>query len=305
MKTDKFNFHQIETKRIFVYLAIVFGVYYGLWLIAILLSDSAGNVIYSFLGFPIIFMGTPALSVFFTRKITGDKSSIAYDPRVWKNKKFALVAMFVPAVLVFVGAVSFYLIFPNDLDYSGNYIIQTFGSFGAPSEINFTVPSLLIMGMVVCIISAFCVPSWFIALGEDIGWQGYLLPLLCKKMTTRQAVLLIGALWGMAHAPLIYSGMNYGLNYVGAPYSGIAMMILFCMTIGIYMSFVTLKTNNCMYAAIIHGAVNIIGETPIFISLSTQSVLLGPNPSGVIGMSVLLIGAILLLFKLPSHKMNS
>ena len=250
-------------------------------------------------------MGTPALSVFFTRKITGDKSSIAYDPRVWKNKKFALVAMFVPAVLVFVGAVSFYLIFPNDLDYSGNYIIQTFGSFGAPSEINFTVPSLLIMGMVVCIISAFCVPSWFIALGEDIGWQGYLLPLLCKKMTTRQAVLLIGALWGMAHAPLIYSGMNYGLNYVGAPYSGIAMMILFCMTIGIYMSFVTLKTNNCMYASIIHGAVNIIGETPIFISLSTQSVLLGPNPSGIIGMSMLLIGAILLLFKLPSHKMNS
>lgn len=305
MKTDKFNFHQIETKRIFVYLAIVFGVYYGLWLIAILLSDSAGNVIYSFWGFPIIFMGTPALSVFFTRKITGDKSSIAYDPRVWKNKKFALVAMFVPAVLVFVGAVSFYLIFPNDLDYSGNYIIQTFGSFGAPLEINFTVPSLLIMGMVVCIISAFCVPSWFIALGEDIGWQGYLLPLLCKKMTTRQAVLLIGALWGMAHAPLIYSGMNYGLNYVGAPYSGIAMMILFCMTIGIYMSFVTLKTNNCMYASIIHGAVNIIGETPIFISLSTQSVLLGPNPSGIIGMSVLLIGAILLLFKLPSHKMNS
>ena len=45
-------------------------------------------------------------------------------------------------------------------------------------------------------------------------------------MTTRQAVLLIGALWGMAHAPLIYSGMNYGLNYVGAPYSGIAMMII-------------------------------------------------------------------------------
>ena len=138
------------------------------------------------------------------------------------------------------------------------------------------------------------------------GHRGpYLLPLLCKKMTTRQAVLLIGALWGMAHAPLIYSGMNYGLNYVGAPYSGIAMMILFCMTIGIYMSFVTLKTNNCMYASIIHGAVNIIGETPIFISLSTQSVLLGPNPSGIIGMSVLLIGAILLLFKLPSHKMNS
>ncbi|MFL8578428.1 CPBP family intramembrane glutamic endopeptidase [Clostridioides difficile] len=305
MKTYRFHFHQIETKRIFVYLALVFCVYYGLGLIAILLPDSAGNAVYSFLSFPVIFMGTPALSVFLTRRITGDKSVIAYSAKVWKNKKAALFSMFVPTVFILVGAVLFYLIFPNDLDYSGDYIIQTFGSSGAPSEISFTVPSLLIIGMVVCIISAFCVPSWFIALGEDIGWQGYLLPMLCKKMTTRQAVLLNGILWGVAHAPLIYFGMNFGLNYAGAPYSGIAMMTLFCMTIGVYMSYVTLKTNNCMYASIIHGAVNIIGETPIFISLSTQSVLLGPNPSGIIGMSVLLIGAVILLFKLPKHNMNS
>lgn len=305
MKTYRFHFHQIETKRIFVYLALVFCVYYGLGLIAILLPDSAGNAVYSFLSFPVIFMGTPALSVFLTRRITGDKSVIAYSAKVWKNKKAALFSMVVPTVFILVGAVLFYLIFPNDLDYSGDYIIQAFGSSGAPSEISFTVPSLLIIGMVVCIISAFCVPSWFIALGEDIGWQGYLLPMLCKKMTTRQAVLLNGILWGVAHAPLIYFGMNFGLNYAGAPYSGIAMMTLFCMTIGVYMSYVTLKTNNCMYASIIHGAVNIIGETPIFISLSTQSVLLGPNPSGIIGMSVLLIGAVILLFKLPKHNMNS
>lgn len=304
MKTNRFNFQQIESKRIFVFLAIVFGVYYCLWLTAILLPEDMRNAVYSFLSFPVVFMGTPALAVFLTRKFTGDKFAIAYTVKVWKNKKSALFAMFVPTGFVLAGAVLFYIIFPNDLDYSGNHIIQSFGSFGAPSEISFTVPSLLIMGLIVCIISAFCVPSWFIALGEDIGWQGYLLPLLCTKMTARCAVLLNGALWGLAHAPLIYFGMNYGLNYAGAPYGGIAMMILFCMTIGVYMSFVTLKTNNCMYAAIIHGAVNIIGETPIFVSLSTQSVLLGPNPSGLVSMSVLLTGAVILLFKLPSYKMN-
>lgn len=304
MKTNRFHFHKIENKRIFIFLAIVFGVYYCLGLIAILLPESMGNAVYSFLNFPVVFMGTPALSVFFTRKITGDKSAIACNVKVWENKKIALFAMFVPTVFIFVGAVSFYFIFPNDLDYSGDYIIQSFSSFGVSSEISFTVPSLLIMGMIVCIISAFCVPSWFFALGEDIGWQGYLLPLLRKKMVSRCAVLLNGALWGLAHAPLIYFGMNYGLDYAGAPYGGIAMMILFCMTIGVYMSYVTLRTNNCMYASIIHGAVNIIGETPIFVSLSTQSILLGPNPSGIIGMSVLLIGAVILLFKLP-HEMNN
>ena len=186
-----------------------------------------GNAVYSFLSFPIVFMGTPALSVLLTRKITGDKSAIAYDVKVWKNKKVALFAMFVPTILIFVGAVLFYLIFPNDLDYSGGYIIQSFDSFGVPSEISFTVSFLLIMGMIVCIISAFCVPSWFIALGEDIGWQGYLLPLLCKKMAARQAVLLNGALWGMAHAPLIYFGLNYGLNYAGTPSGTDESAILF------------------------------------------------------------------------------
>ena len=94
--------NQIETKRIFIYLAIVFSVYYCLWLIAILLPDSMGNAVYSFLSFPIVFMGTPALSVLLTRKITGDKSAIAYDVKVWKNKKAALFAMFVPAIIVLV-----------------------------------------------------------------------------------------------------------------------------------------------------------------------------------------------------------
>ena len=101
--------------------------------------------------------------------------------KVWKNKKSALFAMFVTTILILAGAVLFYLIFPNDLDYSGDYMIRSFDSFGVPSKISFAVSFLLIMGMIVCIVSAFCVPSWFITLGEDIGWQGYLLPLLCKK----------------------------------------------------------------------------------------------------------------------------
>lgn len=50
-------------------------------------TQSMGNAVYSFLSFPVVFMGTPALSVFLTRKIAGDKSAIAYNTKVWKNKK--------------------------------------------------------------------------------------------------------------------------------------------------------------------------------------------------------------------------
>jgi hypothetical protein len=57
-----------------------------------------------------------------------------------------------------------------------------------------------------------------------------------------------------------------------------------------------------MYASVIHGSLNLIGEVPVFVSLSSQSTLLGPNPSGIIGMSLLLIGAIFLIFKMPDPQ---
>ncbi len=109
----------------------------------------------------------------------------------------------------------------------------------------------------------------------------------------------------MAHAPLIYFGMNYGKDYIGAPLSGIGMMVLTCIVLGIWSSYVTLKYNNCMFFAIIHGASDIIGEAGVWVSLSTRSTLLGPLPTGIIGMSMLLIGASFLLLKLPNGKLHN
>lgn len=303
MKTNKTA--SIEAKRIFTYLAIVFGVYYSLWLIAVLLPEPAGKEVYALLSFPAVFMGTPALAVFITRKITADKSPLKFSAKFWKNKKALFFSALVPTAAILFGIIAFFLIFPNDLDFSGKYISETYGAFGAPSEIEFTIPSMLIMGLILYVISAVCVPVWLIALGEDIGWQGYLLPLLCKKLPVRYAVILNGTLWGLAHTPLIYFGMNYGENYAGAPFSGIAMMVLTCIVLGTWESYVTLKYQNCMYAAVVHGAADIIGEAGVWISLSTQSTLLGPNPTGIIGMGILLIGAVVFLMKLPNSKLHS
>lgn len=303
MKTIKTTL-DIGTKRIFTYLSIVFGIYYCLWLIAVLLPEPAGKDVYALLSFPAVFMGTPALAVFITRKITADKSPIKFSGNFWKNKKALLFSALVPTAAILCSTIIFFFVFPNDLDFSGKYISQTYGAFGAPSEINFTIFSMLLMGLILYVISAVCLPIWFIALGEDIGWQGYLLPLLCKKIPVRYAVILNGALWGMAHAPLIYFGMNYGNDYAGAPFSGIAMMVLTCIVLGTWCSYVTLKYNNCMYAAIIHGAADIIGEAGVWVSLSTQSTLLGPMPTGIIGMGPLLVGAVVLLLKLRNDKLH-
>ncbi len=288
------------TKRIFTFLSIVFGILYIPWIIGMILPG-LGETIYAIIRFPVVFMGTPALAVFITRKRTKDVTPLNFCAKIFQNKKALLFSTLLPGAAIFLGTVLFFLIFPEDLDFQGRYISQTYGAFGAPQDIHLTIGSMFLMGLIVYAVSAVSLPIWYIALGEDIGWQGYMLPLLCKKMSVRCAVILNGALWGLAHAPLIYYGMNYGTDYLGAPYTGILMMVFVTIVLGIWMSFITLKTKNCMYAAIIHGAADIIGEVGTWISLSAKSSLLGPTPTGIIGLSVLLIGAIVLFFSLPKQ----
>ncbi len=133
----------------------------------------------------------------------------------------------------------------------------------------------------------FCsaIPIHLLELGEEIGWRGYLLPQLVRFMSEKKAIILSCILWGLAHTPLIYFGFNYGDGYWGAPYTGIVLMIVFCVAIGIWMSYTMIKTNNCMYSAIIHGAVNVAADMQI-LSVVINRPLLGPTPTGIIGMSI-------------------
>lgn len=59
-----------------------------------------------------------------------------------------------------------------------------------------------------------------------------------------------------------------------------------------------------MYAAIIHGAADIIGEAGAWISLSTKSSLLGPLPTGIIGLLFLLVGAVILFISMPDSYLT-
>ncbi len=288
----------ITKKRMILFSAIVFGILYIPWIIGIMIPD-LGETVYAVISFPAVFMGTPALAVFITRKLTEDTTPLHFSPRIFQNTKAFLFSALIPGAAIFLGTILFFWVFPDDLDFQGRYISAAYGAFGAPSDIELTIGSMFLMGFIVYAVSAAAFPIWYIALGEDIGWQGYMLPLLCRKMPVRCAVILNGALWGLAHAPLIYYGMNYGAGYFGAPYTGIFMMIFVTIVLGIWMSYITLKTKNCMYAAIMHGAADIIGEVGLWISLSTKSSLLGPAPTGIIGLSVLLTGAVILFFRLP------
>lgn len=288
----------MKKNKIFIYTTIIYIICFGLGIIALLNKDSQDNIAYKLL--TTIFTIIPLIALFITRKITGDKSKFNVSLKVWKDVKMWLFCLIIPNIAIILGAIVYYLFLSND--FNNNLVLADFLSiFGLTSK-DSTIISPFIAILITVILSIFLIPIHLLELGEELGWRGYLLPLQVKKYGTKKAILLNGLLWGIAHTPLIYFGFNYSLNNYLAPYSNIVMMIIFCIIIGIIESYVTIKTGNCMYAAIIHGIINITGEIPICFSILKESTLLGPNPSGLIGMIFFIFIAIYLFIKSEKLK---
>ena len=278
-------------RAIFVYLLLVLGVCYLLGLIEIITNTGK---FYQILGISFTFI--PVIAALITKRITGERAKFPLSLKVWKNMKCWFLSAFLPGILIAVGTIVYYLVFTEQ--YSG--IFQIGIRFGTDMEI--AVKSPILLAIVCIVISAVMIPIQLLELGEEIGWRGYLLGFQVDKYGEKKAVLLNGIEWGLVHLPLIYFGFNYSLKNYGAPWSNMGMMMIMCIVLGIFLSFVTIKTENCMYAAIIHGVVNIIGELPVYLSVDLKNGLLGPNPTGLLTMLPLIIVAIPCFMQLRSKQ---
>ena len=273
------------------YLVIIFVYTFGLGALEKIFQTGQ---FYSFL--QTSFTALPVVTALIVRKITGVESKSKLSLRVWKNCKMWIFCLFTPAILIVLGAVLYFSVFSNE--YSKVFALGQL--LGSDTAIEISNPVTFI---IICIlISALCFPIHLLELGEEVGWRGYLLWFQVEKYGARKAVLVNGFEWGLAHMPLIYLGFNYSNENPGTPWSNMALMMLICIAMGVIFSYVTLKTGNCMYAAIMHGVVNIIGEIPVFCSVSLKSGLLGPNPTGLLSMSFLIIMAIFIYFKLAKGE---
>ncbi len=270
-----------------MYLASIFFICYGLGILEFLTGTGK---FYHFLGIAFTFL--PVLMAFITRRITGERGKFYLSLKVWKDVKSWLFSAFVPGILIVLGAVLYFLVFPNH--YSG---VFKYGMLsGSNAEI--VIRSPLLIALVCIMAAAMMIPIQLLELGEEIGWRGYLLGFQIEKYGKRKAVLINGAEWGLAHFPLIYFGFNYSLSNPGAPYTNMILMLIVCVVLGILFSYITIRTGNCMYAAIMHGVVNVIGELPVYMTHDMINGLLGPNPTGLLAMSFLAVFAILLLIKM-------
>ncbi|MCX2730100.1 CPBP family intramembrane metalloprotease [Saccharopolyspora sp. NFXS83] len=90
------------------------------------------------------------------------------------------------------------------------------------------------------------------ALGEELGWRGWLLPKL-MPLGPLPALLITGVIWGGWHAPLIL----LGYNYPDAPgWLGVTAMIGMCILVGAVFGWLRLRSGSVWPAALAHAAFN-------------------------------------------------
>lgn len=95
------------------------------------------------------------------------------------------------------------------------------------------------------------------ALGEEIGWRGFLVPELAKTTTFFNAALISGIVWAVWHYPtIIFGGYNNGKSI---PYS------LFCFTLAVIaisfpMAWLRLKSGSLWTGMIFHASDNLFLE---------------------------------------------
>lgn len=287
----------LETKRIFIFLGITFFLTFAYCFGIIYPLNNSDNIrieiemVLTLLIAVVMFF--PAIGVLLTRLITKEGFQDAWvRPNFKGNIKIYLLAYFGPGILTLLGCLVYFLIFPEQFDPECGLMQKTLEASGATADM---IPMPLSTLMVIQMIQALLlgpILNFFTCFGEEWGWRGYLLPKMAKKLPAIPMLLITGLIWGVWHAPLTALGHNYGVGYLGFPLTGIFAMCGFCTVVGVFMSYICMKTKSCIPAVLAHGSINGISAIGMYFTKDGGNPFVGPVPTGIIGGLPFIVAAV-------------
>lgn len=288
-------------KRLVIYLAVTFGLSWGVLIPAGFALGTFENGEAS----SVAMVALIALSMFFP--LVGalvanfacspeERIDLCWRPRIRQSVPQYLVAWFLPTAITLVGGVLFFAMNPQWFDPTMSTFIETTAATAGVSaeQLASQMPPVPVLVSTVAAAAILVAPfiNMIPAFGEELGWRGMLFPTLTELTSERTAALASGVIWGLWHAPVIAMGHNYGMGYAGFPFTGILTMILLCTAMGCWLAYLRARSQSVWPCALAHGAFNAIGNIGLYFCIAGQT-LFGPTPLGLVaGIPLLVVGAI-------------
>lgn len=149
-------------------------------------------------------------------------------------------------------------------------------------------PSLTVMFYLLLTATLGMVQSLSMALGEEIGWRGFLVPALATHHSFIKVSLVSGAIWAIWHYPLIIFG-NYNAS-VDRLYALLCFTVMILGLSFLY-SWFRLKSNSLWPAVILHASHNLFVQR-IFTPL-TSNTGITPYIIDEFGIALALVGIVI------------
>ena len=255
--------------RLVIFCALAFAPF---WIIMPIMNAAYGEPVYmSEAAVPAVYaLGTfgmliPSAAHLITRLVTKEGFKSTYLGSHFKgNAKWYLASVWVKLAESVIGALLIWRLRAGALSFPEAFPV------GDPKALT---------GMLLLQI-AFTIIVFFPAFGEEWGWRGYMMPKLLTLMPKWAAVLLGGVIWGLWHAPLTVAGHNFGVDYPGYPWTGIAEMCLMCVMMNAFLTLLTERTKSIYPAAFCHMMNNNLGAVVLITIAGSEALQSAADASG-------------------------
>ena len=286
----------MNTKRILIFVAFVILVS---WAVVLAVKQSGmmetnptgGMMLANY-----IIITLPALANIFTRLVTKEGwKNLRLRPNFKRGWRFYLAAWLLPFLATIVGGGLFYLLFPQSFDSNLGQVRATFAAIPSLAA----QPWLALLVIIVQTMLITMIINGIASIGEEFGWRAYLLQKLMVLFAgedakanpnrgARRAAVLVGLIWGIWHYPLFFLGSSLTFPFI-------LIYLLYTCSASVLLSWVALRSGSVWPASIGHGMLNGTSTFPMMVTNGTANALLGPGPTGLVGMLGYVVLALVLL----------
>lgn len=191
-------------------------------------------------------MWCPALAAMVTCRLLGRSfRSLAWR---WPENKYTAAAYLVPVAYAAIAYGGVWMLRLGS--WNSDFVTKVgtrFGLRGVPvwGSLALYIIFMATVGVVQSVASA---------LGEEIGWRGFLVPELAKQMSFTKLGLLSGIIWAAWHSPLLlFADYNAGTNR----WYALACFTVMVISASFIFAWLTLKAKSLWPAAVLHASHNL------------------------------------------------